>query len=200
MKITILPLALAGSILALTSCSSHYAAIDENTPGASFEKGVPGGTVVETQDITATVTHVDVPNRKVTLTGKDGQKTTVKCGADITNFDQIKVGDRVNGVVTAELTVAMAGADAPLPGNAAALVAVAPADTAPGVVMMAETQQYTATVKTIDLKRGLVTLHFPDGEDRTFAARKDVDLSQRKVGEAVVFRVTVATAISLKRQ
>ena len=64
---------------------------------------------------------------------------------------------------------------------------------------MAETQQYTATITAINLKRHEATLRFPDGTARTFAVRKDVDLNQRKVGEEVAFRVAVAVAISMKK-
>ena len=64
---------------------------------------------------------------------------------------------------------------------------------------MAETQQYTATVKALNLKRREASLLFPDGSTRTFAVRKDVDLTQRKVGEQVVIRVTVAVALSVEK-
>ena len=191
------PLLIAATVI-LASCSSTtYEALDDKTPGATYEKGVPGGTVVETHKLTATVTAIDAATRKVTLTPKDGKATTVKCGPDVVNFDQIRVGDVVNATVTSELTVAMADAATPGDGGAA-LVALAPQGAKPGI-LMAETQQYTATIKEIDLKRRQATLHFPDGSDRTFAVRKDVDLTQRKVGEEVSFRVAVAMAVSMEK-
>src|SRR5215469_14421210 len=109
-QILLLTLVAAGT-LALISCSSTvYGPIDEKGQGATYQKGVPGGTVVETHKLTATVTEIDAAARKVTLLAKDGTKTPVECGPEVMNFDQIRVGDVVKAVVTSELTVAMADA------------------------------------------------------------------------------------------
>jgi Cu/Ag efflux protein CusF len=191
---------LAAAGVALTSCSSPaYGPIDDKTQGTTYEKGVPGGTVVESYTITATVSAIDAASRKLTLVAQDGKKQTVSCGPDAVNFDQIHVGDRVKVQVADELTVAMANAATP-PGTTSttALVALAPKGAKPAGLMV-ETQQYTATITAIDLKRRKVTLHFPDDSTRTFVVRQDVDLSQRKVGEAVAFQVTLATAISVEK-
>ena len=199
MKKALLLAVLTAGTLALTSCSSTtYGPIDEKTPGATYEKGVPGATVVETYQLTATVAEIDVPDREVTLRGRDGKKTTVKCGPEVANFDQIRVGDVVKARVTSEMTVAMADASNPTAVGATSKVQLAPKGAKPRAVM-AETQQYTATITEINLKRHQATLRFPDGSTRTFNVRKDVDLTQRKVGEEVVFRVAVAMAISLEK-
>lgn len=191
---------LAAATLSFISCSSTvYGPIDDKTPGATFEKGVPGGTLVETYKLTATVASIDASARKITLLGQDGKKTTVKCGREITNFEQIQVGDVVKTTVTDELTVAMANA-ASAPGDSATgFVTLAPQGTKPAV-LAAETQNYTATITGIDLKRHQATLLFPDGTSRTFIVRKDVDLTQRKIGEEVAFRVAVAMAVSIEKQ
>ena len=199
MKQALLLTVFAAATLILTSCSTTtYAPIDEKTQNATYEKGVPGGTVVETYDLTATVTAIDPPARKVTLVAKDGEKTTVNCGPEIINFDQIRVGDIVKATVTAQLTVAMANAGIPSPDSETTVVLLAPKGAKPGGVM-AETQQYTATITAIDLKRRRATLRFPDDTLRTFTVRKDVDLNERKVGEKVTFKVTAATAISVRK-
>jgi hypothetical protein len=199
MKRALSHILLAAATLAFISCSSTvYRPIDE-TPGATYEKGVPGGTVVETYKLTATVTGIDASARKVTLVGPDGKKTTVKCGPEVTNFEQIQVGDVVRTTVTDELTVAMANA-ASAPGESGTgLVALAPQGAKPAV-LMAETQRYTATITAINLKRHQATLLFPDGTSRTFIVRKDVDLTQRKIGEEVAFRVALAMAVSIEKQ
>jgi hypothetical protein len=200
MKQTLLLSVLVATMLVLASCSSTtYKPIDETTSGATYEKGVPGGTLVETYNLTAAVASIDIPNRKVTLARPDGKETTVKCGPDVINFDQIQVGDRVRAKVTAELAVAMADSDTPPINSSAAAVALAPKGVKPGG-LMAETQQYTATITAINLKRHQVTLHFPDDTTRTFGVRKDVDLTQRKVGEQVAIRVTMAVALSVEKR
>ncbi len=199
MKHALLPALVAAASLALISCSSPtYTTIDDKTPGATYEKGVPGGTLVETYQLTAKVAEIDVPNRKVTLRTPDDKKTTVKCGPEVINFDQIRVGDVVKARVTSEVTVAMADAANPAAVSGTSTVALAPKGAKPRA-LMAETQQYTATITAINLKKRQVTLRFPDDSTRTFTVRQDVDLTQRKVGEEVVFRVAVAMAISLEK-
>jgi hypothetical protein len=187
----------AAAILSFTSCSSDPA-IGESTSSATYQKGVPGRVVVDTYTLNAKVTAVDTAERKVTLASSDGKQTTVKCGPEIVNFDQIHVGDQVKVRATSELAVAMADASTPSSISGAALVALAPKGGQPGGVM-AETQQYTATVTEIGLKRHEATLRFPDGTTKKFAVRKDVDLSQRKVGEQVAVSVTMAMAVSVEK-
>src|SRR5262249_47110900 len=174
MKQFLFLLLLPAAILALTSCSSTtYGPIDDKNHDATYEKGVPGGTVVETYVLNATVADIDASKRKVTLTTKDGKKETVKCGPEVINFDQINIGDVVKATVTSELTVAMADAASPRVESASSTVALAPKGAKPGGIV-AETQQYTATITKINLKRHQATLHFPDGSTRTFNVRKDV--------------------------
>jgi hypothetical protein len=82
--------------------------------------------------------------------------------------------------------------------SATKTVALAPKGAKPAA-FVTETQQYTATITSINLKKHQATLHFPDGSDRTFNVRKDVDLTQRKVGEEVIFQVAMAMAISIEK-
>jgi len=65
---------------------------------------------------------------------------------------------------------------------------------------MAETVQVTAKVTALDLKGHKATLQFPDGSTKTVAVRKDVDLTQQKLGEEVVVRCTEAVAITVAKQ
>jgi hypothetical protein len=197
MRQIVLSVLFAAAALVFTGCSSNTYAPMDKTPGATYEKGVPGGTVVETYNLTATVTAIDTAARKITLVANDGKKPTIKCGSNVTNFDQIRVGDVIKAVVTDELTVAMADAEAPA-DSSAGLVALAPRGTKPAA-LVAETQQYTATIEAINRESHQATLRFPDGTTRTFEVRKDVDLTQRKVGERVTFRVTVAMAVEVEK-
>jgi hypothetical protein len=187
------------ALLTFTSCSSTSSGPTvETTSAASFQQGVPGGIVVETHKMTSTVTGIDAANRKVTLVSPDGNKTTVKCGPEVINFDQIRVGDQIKVTVAEELAVYMA-TDAAPPGDAAVtVVALAPKGAKPGGIV-ANTVQVTAKVTAIDLKHHKATLQFSDGATRTVAVRKDVDLTQRKVGEEVVIRTTETVAISVEK-
>ena len=84
-------LSLAALGLALSPAA--FAADDAAKPltvEKSTQKGMVSGGRVE--QVTATVTAVDAPNRLVTLKGKK-ETETIKMGPEVVNFDQIKVGD-----------------------------------------------------------------------------------------------------------
>jgi hypothetical protein len=185
-------------LLIVSSCKSSKPT-GETTSVAAFQQGVPGGIVVETHQLTADVTAVDVASRAVTLMTPDGKKTTVKCGPEVINFDQIRVGDHLKVTATEEVAAYMATDAALSSDGGAAVVALAPKGAKPGGVI-ANTVQVTATVTAIDLKRHKATLQFPDGTTHKVAVRPDVDLTQRKVGEQVVIRTTGALAISVDKQ
>ena len=197
--VTILALLFAG-ILTLTACSpTSPPPPAKETSSTDFQEGVPGGVIVNTLDVSARVTAIDTSNRKVTLLGPDGDKFTVKVGPEAVNFDQIRVGDLVNATVTEELVVYLDEEGASAPNGAAGVVALAPKGAQPGG-LVAETVQVTATVTAIDQTNRTATLQFEDGSTKTLPVRDDIDLSQRKLGEKVVFQVTEMIAISVEKQ
>lgn len=200
MKQTIFLTSLTVAMLAFTSCSSDSGSKPTGrTSSAVYQEGVPGGIAVDTQKITATVTAIDPEKREVTLVDRNGKKLNVKCGPEVRNFDQIRVGDQLKATVTEQVAVAMANSSNALPQDGqAGVVALAPKGAKPGAVM-ANTTQVTATVKDINLKRHEVTLSFPDGTSHKFPVRPDVDLGLRRVGEQVVIRTTEAVAVSVEQ-
>ena len=183
-------------MLALTSCSSTPEG--EGFTMVAAQKGVPGGTIVETYRITATVTAVDAGSRKVTLVTPDGKKTIFKAGPEVVNFGQIQVGDQVKTTVAEQLVVFVRKSGELANDGEAAAVAVAPLGAKPGV-LMANTVEVTAKVEAIDLKAHKATLRFPDGTSKTFKVRQDVDLTKSKLGDEVVIRTTEALAITVEK-
>ncbi len=153
---------------------------------------------METHTLTANVTDLDADTRKVTLVNSDGDKTTVKCGPEVINFDQIRVGDQLKVRVTEQLVAYLADAGASWGDGSATTVDLAPEGAKPGGII-ADTVQVTAKVVAIDLNHHKATLQFPDGTTRTVAVRPDVDLRQRRVGEEVVIRVTEMLALSVEK-
>ncbi len=75
-------------------------------PGAAAGERVsvaPNGTgimMVDTSAVSAQILAVDVQNHKVTLLDPDGKKKTIKVSKNITNLNQLKVGDTVDMVMT----------------------------------------------------------------------------------------------------
>jgi hypothetical protein len=184
-------------MLVFTSCSSEKAP-GESSSTATYTRGVPGGTVVETYKTKATVTAVDTTDRKVTLRGQDGKPFTVTCGPEVVNFGQIQVGDNLKVTYAQQLVIFLSPNAAGASDGAAAEVVLTPVGAKPGG-HVAHTVQLTATVTAIDLKHHKATMQFADGTVGVVAVRPDVDLTQRKVGETVVIRCTEALAIALEK-
>jgi hypothetical protein len=171
----------------------------ETSGAAVVAEGVPGGAIVETRELTATVAAINRASRKVTLVDAGGIKTTVKVGPEAINFDQIRLGDQLQVTATEEMVVQMAQPGDSAADGTTAVVALAPKGAKPGGVV-AETTEVIATVTAIDQDKRTATLTFDDGSTKTLPVRTDVDLSKRKVGEKVVFRVTETVAIRVAKQ
>ncbi|MFO7686533.1 MAG: copper-binding protein [Desulfobacterales bacterium] len=198
-KNSLMVFAVLAVVLTLTSCTSVSTPPPAETSSASaYQEGVPGGVIVNTLDVSAKVTAIDRANRKATLLGPDGKRFTVKAGPEYVNFDQVGVGDWVNLTVTEELVVYLNEGGESGNDESAALVALAPKGAQPGG-LIAETTQITGTVTAIDPEKRTATLRFEDGSTKTFPVRSDVDLTKRKVGEQVVFRITEMIAISVEK-
>jgi hypothetical protein len=200
--ITLMPVGL----LVFTSCSSTpkaeatttAAPQGESATMVSAQKGVPGGTIVQTYKVTATVTAVDAGSRKVTLVTPDGKKTIFKAGPEVENFAQIQVGDQVKATVAEQLVVFVRKNGEPPSDGETAAVALTPLGAKPGV-MMANTVEVTAKIEALDLDHRKATLRFPDGTSQTFSVRKDVDMTKGKIGDDVVIRTTEALAILVEK-
>jgi hypothetical protein len=192
-------LLLAPALICLTACTSVSPPPPaQAASSAAIQEGVPGGVFVNTVEVSARVAAIDRDSRKVTLIDVDGEKFTVKVGPEAVNFDQIQVGDLVRATVTEEMVVYLDEEGAASPDTAAGVVALAPKGARPGG-LVAETAQITATVAAIDRENRTATLEFEDGSTKTFPVRDDIDLSQRKVGETVVFSATEMIAISVEK-
>jgi len=198
-KDALVVLAVLAGLLTLISCTSVSAPPPTEASRASaYQEGVPGGVVVNTVDVSARVSAIDKANRKVTLLGPDGEKFTVKVGPEAVNFDQIRLGDLVRATVTEELVVYLGEEGTPSGEGEAGVVALAPKGVKPAG-LVAQVTQVTATVTAIDRTKRTATLRFDDGSTKTYPVREDIDLSRRKVGERVVFRVTEMIAISVEK-
>jgi hypothetical protein len=194
MKRNLLSLTAVTFIVFLAACSSSDKGVTEQE---TVMATADGAAIVDTIKTSATVTAVDVPKRKVTLRMADGKKTTVKCGPEVVNFDQIKVDDRVNATITEELAVYLGKGNPPSAAGAAG-VALAPVGAKPGG-MVADTVQITAKVTAVDAAKRKVTLELPDGSKPTVKAGKQVDLSGIKVGDNVTVQYAESVAITMEK-
>ena len=184
---------LPATVLALGSCSPSL-------PGehsTNVTKTDTSTTVVGTFKSTATVTAIDAATRKLKLTLSGGRRTTVKCGPEVRNFDQIHIHDRVN-VVVAEEIAAYLDKGKPVGASSAGLVALAPLGAKPGVVM-ADTVQGTVKITAIDAANRKVSFVNRNGEHQTLKVGEHINLNKVKVGDSVTIRKTEAVALSVEK-
>ncbi|HET7032584.1 MAG TPA: hypothetical protein VFJ48_05625 [Casimicrobiaceae bacterium] len=81
-------LGLAAAIAALPATAQTGSAMVGTAPGKAA--------AVETMKVSATITAIDKATRDVTLKGPQGNEITVTAGPEVKNFDQLKVGDKVD--------------------------------------------------------------------------------------------------------
>ena len=186
---------LISGVLALTSCSSSNQRADtsvshrEEVTTASYTPGEAGRVVDTTFTASATVSAIDPNTRRITLKTEDGRNATITAGPEVRNFDQIKVGDRVNATILERMVVFVrSGSEEPSVTHAVALNR-APQGAKPGI-LVADGYEITAKVTTIDTVNRTASLQFANGVMRTVKIRPDVDLNRYQVGDTVVIRVT----------
>ena len=185
------------AMLAFTGCVTTHNSPTSTDPNASIEAGVPGGTLVDTYQVSAKVAAVDRETRMVTLVADNGNQTTFYCGPLVRNFDQIHVDDTVTVRLTDQLAVAMADTANPTLDGTTTTVLLSPKGGRPGSIV-ADTTQTSVTLVGIDTLRHWATFRFPDDTLRTYVIRPDVDLAHRELGEKVVIRTTKSYAIWVK--
>jgi len=196
--LSVTPLALlSAGLVTFASCSSTPPPA-VGSARITYTKGVPGGVIVQTFKTTATVTEIDQAKRTATLQRSGGMKFMVKAAPEAVNFDQVHVGDQVNATVAQKIVAHLDKENIASDDGAAAVVSLAPKADQPGR-LVAENTQVTGKIIAIDTDRRTATLRFEDGSTETLPVRDDVDLSRRKVGEQVVFRVTEMIAIWVEK-
>jgi hypothetical protein len=150
-------------VSALSIGVSGVASADENNK--------PSGEVDHMRMATAQVIAVDLPTRTVTLIGPAGNEFIVYVDDTVKNLPQTRVGDQVDVSYYEALVWNVKKATGGNPGVsvqgeiASATPGSKPAGTATAQMNM------TATIDSIDLDNGTVTLEGPRGNTRTLTAQ-----------------------------
>ena len=184
------------ALLLTIACTSTRTG--ESTTLATAQSAEPGAIVVNTTGMTAIVAAIDPRNRRITLVGPDGRQATYKVSKDVINFNQIRVGDRVNATVTEELAVFLRPAGIPPSAGEGAEVALAPKGAKPGIIL-ADTAEVTARVVVVDAISHRVTLQFADGSTKTVRVNPDINLANVAPGDAVTVRLTEALVVLVEK-
>ena len=192
-----LALILIGSLSNCTGADQSLA--PEENSVIMYEEGKAGLVSIDTSEITAIVRDIDKTLRTLALEGADGEEVNLKVGPDAVNFNKIQIKDRVIVTLAEELIITVNKKGEKSSESYDSLVMLAAKDAQRPAGIVAETTVVTADVIAIDQGKRTATLKFSDGETKTVSVRDDVDLSQHKVGEQVVFEMTEMIAMGVEK-
>jgi len=190
-------LLVSAGALGLASCSDNKepdSAKSEHNRTVTVKQGQAGGVAEDTFNLTTTITDIDKSNRLITLASPEGGKTTYTAGPQIRNFDQLKVGDKVNATFTEKMTIFVKGQGEDPRTTHASELSSAPKGAKPGA-MVSQAYEILATIKTLDTTNRIATLGFSDGQTRNVRVRPDVDMARYNVGDTVVIQVNSTLSV-----
>jgi hypothetical protein len=139
------------------------------------------------------VTEINATTRQMTLKAPDGTINTFRADQNFQNFDSYRVGDELKVTVARGLT-AFLDKNTPPPSPDVAAIAQSTPRAQPGV-LTSDPKPLTATITAVNPEKQEVTLNVSDGRSGTIKVRKDIDLTQVKVGAKVIVRVSSALAV-----
>jgi hypothetical protein len=148
--------------------------------------------------VTAKVKAIDKKNRVVTLQYPDGRIDKVKCGPEVRNFAQIRIGDDVTTKFLESVELFVAGEAIPS-AERTTEVGRTPLGSKPGFAVV-DAVEIKASVEAIDYKTREVTLKNPEGNVVTMIAGPEVKrLNEVKQGDTVVARLVRAISIEVTK-
>lgn len=156
-----------------------------------------GVVIVDTLELVATVVAIDATTREIRLKPRHGDEDVFTAGAEMVNFDQVRVGDTVHAVVVEATAINLISGGSAEVAAASSAVALAPRGAKPGIVTV-DSVEVVGTVVAIDGHDHTVTVQFETGLTDVLQVGKHRDLSQIALGDSVRFRMTEAIAISVE--
>ena len=179
---------------AVSAAGAQIAVADEQQAAGDGSKGELSKTI----EFQATVAAIDPKTRMVTLKTPDGKQSTFYVDERVRNLPQVKVGDevRIAYVVALAWKLNKSKKAVPSPEVETAVTRAEPGAKPAGGV--ARRISFTASVESIDLANGTVTLKGPEGNSRAFKARNPDNLKKVKAGDLVDITYTESVAVKLE--
>lgn len=170
----------------------------EETSDQIYVEGVAGGVMTSSVTLEAEVVSVDQEKKEAVLRDSEGSEVTVRVGKNAVNFYQVKAGDRVKVTMARELLIYVneEGAPEEQEGTIAAAAGAEKGEQPAGAVVAST--KVTSKIESMDTEARTATLVFTDGKKETFNVRPDVDMSNYKVGQEVVFLITEMLALEVE--
>jgi hypothetical protein len=144
-----------------------------STAAMSEDAKLPSAEVIEAVTGGATVTAVDKAKRTFTVTGQKGKTHTFTASEEMQNFDQIKVGDKIDASFVEEASISVNKAG--LPPVIAEKTSVSRADKGgrPGMILT-NSVEAVGVITAIDHKTRSVTIKGPLGNELVTTVRAGI--------------------------
>jgi hypothetical protein len=195
-KKTVFATFIGGGVLALALAAAPAFAAD---PGAD-QGGTPGGTPMGTKSATVhasgTITDIDKSSRIVTIKTEGGEKRSVQVGPDVTGFDKLKKGDKVDVAYTESTAISML----PPGSKPSASERAGAMKTGEGMGAAGRQMSVSAKVISVDPAANTVTFKGPKGNIETVDVQDPANqarLPDLKPGTVLQFTYTQAMAVSV---
>jgi hypothetical protein len=156
--------------------------------------------ISETVELSAVVSKIDVPKRKLTLRGEAGDEVTIDVDPAVRNLPQVKVGDKVVARYYEGLVADLRKPTDP----ASAAVEVADAVAQPGQrpgASVGTRLTIPVTITAVDTTTNVVSFYGESREVRSLAVVRPeakAFIKQLKPGDQVVVTYTEALAVSVE--
>jgi len=163
-------------------------------------RAMPSTTTAQKMSASATVEKVDTKKRELSLKDDEGNHMMVQVPEDVTGFDNLKKGDKINLDYYESVTIAL---KKPEKGAMPSSSAAAMSEQAPGPLpggMTARRISATATVAKVDVANNKVTLKGPQGKMDTINVSDpsmQSELGKLKRGDRIQATYTEKMAISV---
>lgn len=187
------------TVALLSGCASQPAPAPAPVAQEVTPQDRPAGQEAELIVVTATVKSIDKKNRVVTLQYPDGKLAKVKCGPEVRNFAQIRVGDEVKAQFLESVELFVADGKQQPSAEGQEEVARAAKGAKPGMAVI-KSVEVSATVIDINYQTREVTLKGPEGKLKKIVVGPEVKrLNEVKQGDTVVARLTKAASITVSK-
>jgi len=141
---------------------------------------------VEVQSVkdTAVIREIDATTRTIVVSPTGGGATeSYRAGAQVSNFDRLKVGQKIQSTLAEELSVYVLR-DGQLPDSRGEVQTIAA----------------NAKVLSVDPAYRLLTVQYPSGQSETFKVGLQTRLDLMAAGDDVVIRIVEAVVVKPKRR
>jgi Cu/Ag efflux protein CusF len=195
-------------VLAALLCVAPCASAQPTEATSTVTKAPGAVQAVQSMKTTATVTAIDPASRAISLQRPDGQIVDVRAGAEVKNFDKIKVGDKVAVDYTQSLSLELKKGATGAPKRIESPTTVSRASGSSGSsgtsgdshasATIGEKVTVLADVVAVNRKAHSVRLRGPEGRMVDLKVPDPEQLKQIKQGDQVQAVYTEALALKLE--